>query len=52
MPGSRRHQRDPWLLGQSPPSVGHVHGRRLVPGMNQRDVPSDCGVIDRENLIA
>ena len=52
MPGTRRDQRHARLVGQTPPRVGHVHGGGFVPGVNERDVAPDGGVVDRQDLIA
>ena len=40
------------LIGQTPPGIGHVDGRGFVPRMNQREVPADRSVVNREDLIA
>ncbi len=47
--GDEGHTR---LLGEPAPRVRHVHGRRLVPRVQDREAAAEAGVVEREDLVA
>ena len=47
--GDEGHAR---LLGEPPPRVRHVHRRRLVPRVQDREAAAEAGVVEREDLVA
>ena len=45
-------QGHPGLAGETAPAVGHVHGRRLVAGVDELEAAADAGVEERQVLVA